>query len=146
YSQNVSNMWMAGRDISATHVAFGTTRVMATCAVVGEAAGMAAALSGLNGYSPRQLATEHFELMRKALVRADSSVLGVEHRGATVRALEANMSLSSPQTARGRLRPRRPQELTAALGVVPPVGPELEGARGRLDALTDTELQVEVRQ
>src|SRR5699024_4983177 len=80
YSQNVSNMWMAGRDISATHVAFGTTRVMATCAVVGEAAGMAAALSAKTGYSPRQLATEHFHLMRTALVRADASVLGVEHR------------------------------------------------------------------
>ena len=44
YSSNVRNMMFAGRDISATHVAFGTTRVMATCAVIGEAAGSGAAL------------------------------------------------------------------------------------------------------
>ena len=38
YSKNVRNLMFAGRNISATHVAFGTTRVMATCAVMGEAA------------------------------------------------------------------------------------------------------------
>ncbi|PQP90132.1 FAD-dependent oxidoreductase, partial [Paenibacillus sp. AR247] len=43
YSANVSNLLFAGRNISASHVAFGTTRVMATCAVMGEAAGTAAA-------------------------------------------------------------------------------------------------------
>ena len=41
YSANVTNLLFAGRNISATHVAFGTTRVMATCAVLGEAAGTA---------------------------------------------------------------------------------------------------------
>jgi hypothetical protein len=47
YSRNVGNLWMAGRDISASHVAFGTTRVMATCAVVGEAAGVAVKPPGI---------------------------------------------------------------------------------------------------
>ena len=36
YSKNVSNLLMAGRNISATHVAFTSTRVMATCAAVGK--------------------------------------------------------------------------------------------------------------
>src|SRR5699024_889648 len=40
YSRDVANLWMAGRDISASHVAFGSTRVMATCAILGEAAGI----------------------------------------------------------------------------------------------------------
>ncbi|NWF83803.1 MAG: FAD-dependent oxidoreductase, partial [Bryobacteraceae bacterium] len=35
YSRNVSNLMMAGRNISATHAAFTSTRVMATCAVIG---------------------------------------------------------------------------------------------------------------
>src|SRR5699024_5655663 len=146
YSQNVSNMWMAGRDISATHVAFGTTRVMATCAVVGEAAGMAAALTAKTGYSPRQLATEHFELMRTALVRADASVLGVEHRDPADRALEASVSASSQRTDLGRLRPSLLRDLGAALGVVVPVDPELNGIDVLLDAEAETELEVEVRQ
>ncbi len=56
YSVNVSNMLMAGRNISATHVAFGTTRVMATCAVLGEAAGTGAALCVKHGVTPRTVA------------------------------------------------------------------------------------------
>ncbi|ATC65551.1 FAD dependent oxidoreductase family protein [Nibricoccus aquaticus] len=43
YSRNVANLFFAGRNISATHVAFASTRVMATCAVMGQAIGTAAA-------------------------------------------------------------------------------------------------------
>lgn len=45
YSRNVTNLFLAGRNISATHVAFASTRVMATCAVMGQAVGTAAALA-----------------------------------------------------------------------------------------------------
>lgn len=45
YSRNVPNLFLAGRLISATHVAFASTRVMATCAVVGQAVGTAAAMA-----------------------------------------------------------------------------------------------------
>lgn len=44
YSRNIPNLLLAGRIISATHVAFGSTRVMATCAVGGQAVGTAAAI------------------------------------------------------------------------------------------------------
>ena len=46
------NLMMAGRNISASHVAFTSTRVMATCAVIGQAAGTAAALCGPRRYRP----------------------------------------------------------------------------------------------
>lgn len=55
YSRTVSNLFLAGRDISTTHVAHGTTRVMKTCAVVGEAAGVAAAKAIQAGMTPRAL-------------------------------------------------------------------------------------------
>jgi hypothetical protein len=45
HSRNVANLFFAGRNLSATHVAFASTRVMATCAVVGQAVGTAAALA-----------------------------------------------------------------------------------------------------
>ena len=45
FSRNVPNLLFAGRNISATHVAFASTRVMATCAVMGQAIGTAAALA-----------------------------------------------------------------------------------------------------
>lgn len=44
YSRNVRNLLMAGRNISATHVAFTSARVQATCGVIGQAVGTAAAL------------------------------------------------------------------------------------------------------
>jgi len=57
YSRNISNLLLAGRIISATHVAFGSTRVMATCAAGGQAVGTAAAVCIERGLSPRSLAT-----------------------------------------------------------------------------------------
>lgn len=44
HSRNIRNLFLAGRVISVTHVAFGSTRVIATCAAGGQAVGMAAAL------------------------------------------------------------------------------------------------------
>ncbi len=54
YSRNVENLFLAGRIISASHVAFGTTRVMATCAHGGQAVAMAAKQCLRRKISPRQ--------------------------------------------------------------------------------------------
>lgn len=43
-SKDIDNLFLAGRIISATHVAFGSTRVMATTGLCAQAVGMAAAL------------------------------------------------------------------------------------------------------
>jgi hypothetical protein len=56
YSKNITNLFLAGRIMSATHVAFGSTRVMATCAAGGQAVGIAAALCREQGVLPRDLA------------------------------------------------------------------------------------------
>jgi len=55
YSRNVSNLLFSGRLISASHVAFGSSRVMGTGAYVGQAAGMAAVLCRRYGLLPRDL-------------------------------------------------------------------------------------------
>lgn len=55
YSKNIRNLFLAGRIISCTHVAFGSTRVMATCAIGGQAVGMAAALCVKSGLLPSDL-------------------------------------------------------------------------------------------
>ena len=56
YSANVSNLYLGGRAISCSHVAFSSTRVMATCAVTGQAAGTAAALAVKKSLTPRESA------------------------------------------------------------------------------------------
>lgn len=55
YSKNIDNLMMAGRNISASHVAFTSTRVMATCNCIGQAAGTAAAVCALSNLTPRGL-------------------------------------------------------------------------------------------
>lgn len=144
YSRNVSNMWMAGRDISATHVAFGSTRVMATCAVIGEAAGLAAAIAVQERLSPREIATEHFDLVRNALVRSDASVMGLEHTDEADLALTAEVTASSTLTSIVVDAPGATHDLAAALAVVLPADPALGDLELLLDADEAAELVVEI--
>lgn len=53
YSRNIGNLFMAGRDISVTHVALGTVRVMRTGGMMGEVVGMAASLCKKYNTDPR---------------------------------------------------------------------------------------------
>ncbi|HEX8199285.1 MAG TPA: FAD-dependent oxidoreductase, partial [Isosphaeraceae bacterium] len=78
YSRNVGNLMMAGRNISASHVAFTSTRVMATCSVIGQAAGTAAALCARHGLRPRQLAEDEGRVreLQRTLLRDDQSIKG----------------------------------------------------------------------
>lgn len=55
YSRNVNNLFMAGRNISVTHVALGTVRVMRTTGMMGEVVGMAAAVCKNHGVLPRKI-------------------------------------------------------------------------------------------
>jgi len=59
YSRNIENLFMAGRNISVTHVALGTVRVMRTTGMMGEAAGMAAAVAARNNTTPRGVFQNH---------------------------------------------------------------------------------------
>ncbi|WP_257668895.1 FAD-dependent oxidoreductase [Parapedobacter tibetensis] len=61
YSRNISNLFMAGRNISTTHVAFGSTRVMRTCGMMGEVVGFAAYLCKKHGTEPRGIYHDHLD-------------------------------------------------------------------------------------
>ena len=60
YSRNVSNLLMAGRNISVTHVALGTVRVQRTTGMAGEVIGMAASLCINHNCLPRDIYENHF--------------------------------------------------------------------------------------
>lgn len=64
YSKDISNLFMAGRDISVTHVALGTVRVMRTGGMLGEVVGMAASVCKKNGCSPRDVYSKHFSALK----------------------------------------------------------------------------------
>lgn len=69
YSRNVPNLFCAGRNISATHAALSSTRVMATCSIIGQAVGTAAALCLAEGCRPSDL------LKPKRLSRLQSQLM-----------------------------------------------------------------------
>jgi hypothetical protein len=61
YSRNIENLFMAGRNISVTHVALGTIRVMRTGGMMGEVVGMAAYLCDKHDTTPRGVYAHHLE-------------------------------------------------------------------------------------
>ncbi|KRC47305.1 pyridine nucleotide-disulfide oxidoreductase [Leifsonia sp. Root227] len=147
YSRNTRNLLMAGRDISASHVAFGTTRVMATCAVTGEAAGAGAALAALQGITPRRVATERMAELQQLLLRSDASLLGVPWTSEDDRAFAADITASSTLTT---LRVEEaPDAVPYALdehdfGLHLPVDPVLDSVGILVEAAGPTEVTVEL--
>jgi len=81
YSRNIANLWMAGRNISASHAAFSSTRVMATCSVMGQAAGTAAALCARLDLKPRGLFEDKARLreLQQTLLRDDQTIKGLRN-------------------------------------------------------------------
>ncbi|MBN1509715.1 MAG: FAD-dependent oxidoreductase [Sedimentisphaerales bacterium] len=78
YSRNIENLFMAGRDISVTHVALGTVRVMRTCGMMGELVGMAASLCRRHDTTPRGVYESHLAELKVLATRGvgRSSLVG----------------------------------------------------------------------
>ncbi len=144
YSVNVSNLLFAGRNISATHVAFGTTRVMATCAVMGEAAGTAAALCAKHGLTPRGLYESKLDELQRTLLRADAALIGLASDDALDLARAAEVSASSYMTQLATADSGKTYRLELDAGLLLPVDPEMGSIEFLVDADADTELTVEL--
>lgn len=71
YSKNVENLYFAGRNISMTHMAMSSVRVMATCALLGEAVGTAASVAVRHGATPHGVYKEHLEELQGILMKND---------------------------------------------------------------------------
>lgn len=59
YSRNIPNLFMAGRNISVTHEALGTVRVMRTLGMMGVVVGKAAAICAEHNCLPRDVYEKH---------------------------------------------------------------------------------------
>ncbi len=71
YSRNIENLFFAGRNISATHVALSSTRVMATCAVMGQAVGTAASIAVRDRATPREVYENSIRELQETLLEDD---------------------------------------------------------------------------
>ncbi|KIL42367.1 pyridine nucleotide-disulfide oxidoreductase [Gordoniibacillus kamchatkensis] len=144
YSVNVDNLMFAGRDISASHVAFGTTRVMATCAVIGEAAGTGAALAVQHSATPREIAERRLEELQQTLLRQDASIIGLRNRDSSDLARTATASASGTLCWLAVEQAANPFPLNVDVGLLLPAVPELQRLELLVDAASDTTLEVEV--
>ncbi len=99
YSRNVENLFMAGRDISVTHIALASVRVMRTCAMMGEVVGLAAKVCTDHNCMPRDLWPTHFGdlkvLMQKGAGNPDAPNLQMTNVGRN-----AHHFFEKPQTVK----------------------------------------------
>lgn len=77
YSRNINNLLFAGRQISVTHAAQSSIRVMGTCAVTGQAVGTAAALAVRHGVTPREIGNSYLTELREKLLEDDQFIPGL---------------------------------------------------------------------
>jgi hypothetical protein len=95
YSRDVENLFLAGRIISATHVAHGSIRLMRTCAVGGQAVGTAAVLCAKYGKTPREIGRDHVAELQQDLLKHDCHIPGVRNEDARDLARKARVRASS---------------------------------------------------
>lgn len=144
YSINVENLLMAGRNISASHVAFGSARVMATCATVGEAAGTAAALCSARGVTPRRVAQDHIDQLQQLLLRHDGPIVGVANSDPDDMARSALVEASGWLETLRLDEPDESWPLESDAGICLPVDPQLDSMTLLLDANASSDLTLEI--
>jgi len=79
FSRNIANLMMAGRNISASHAAFTSARVMGTCSAIGQATGTAAAVCAQQNTTPREIYRDKVLLaaLQQRLLRNDQTIKGL---------------------------------------------------------------------
>ncbi len=95
YSRNVSNLMLAGRCISTSHVAMGSIRVMNTLGAAAQAIGMASAICIENKVDPRQVKTDFIEQLQQRLLKADLHIIALPNLDPDDLALKASVTASS---------------------------------------------------
>ncbi|MCX6216719.1 FAD-dependent oxidoreductase [Spirosoma sp.] len=98
YSRNVGNLFLAGRIISASHVAFGSSRVMGTSAYVGQAVGMAAAVCIRQQLRPANLTGEQLKTLQTELMKTGHHIPGLRLQDGQDVVHMARLSASSELT------------------------------------------------
>ncbi len=78
YSKNITNLMMAGRNISTSKMAYGSTRVMGTCSIGGQAVGTAAALCMKYQCMPKEI-HNHMAELQQELLKDDCYLPGIHN-------------------------------------------------------------------
>ncbi len=106
-ARDIGNLMFAGRNISASHVAFASTRVMATCSVIGEGVGIAAAHAVKRKMAPSEVAADAgiMQEIQQSILQEDGYLIGLEldHSGNLIGKAALSASSEAPQGPVGNL-------------------------------------------
>lgn len=129
YSKNIENLMFAGRNISASHVALGSTRVQGTCGIMGQAVGTAAYLCKKYGILPRDVYRNHIEELQQLLLREDCYIIEVKNEDPEDIARISRVSASSSKSLEVK-------EFTTLMPLNSPVGESFIVTGSRIDSIS----------
>jgi hypothetical protein len=148
YSKNVPNLFLTGRIISASHVAFGATRVMATGAAMGQVVGTAAAMCIEEEMLPRDIGSgELLSGLQRRLLRTDQYIPLARNddsddlaRTAQV-TTSSNAQLEGSRELPGETVPGGRQQLDKRWSIQVPLSQTLDSVSFLLDVSADTTVE-----
>lgn len=144
FSRNVPNLMMAGRNLSATRVALGSARVMATCALMGQAVGTAAGLCIKANATPRQILRSHIHQLQQTLLKNDCYLKDLKNEDPLDLARNAKVTASSEAALHmEQIGPFQPCDADSAQ-LIPLSGGKLERLQLYLQAARDTTVTLEL--
>ncbi len=123
HSRNVRNLLFAGRNISVTHAALSSTRVMGTTSLLGQAVGTAAALAVELNVAPGSLYPQHIARLQQSLLHDDLFLPGVARQPDE---LTHGLTCTHPQLLAGLDRPVSVDGSAAPDAVTLPLGQAVE--------------------
>lgn len=106
YSRNVENLFFAGRNISVTHMALSSVRVMLTCALFGQAIGTAAAIAVHRALTPHGVYREALTELQQQLMNDDCFLPGFTRRVSDI-CRNAELQGGTDELRNGQDRPNR---------------------------------------
>ncbi len=121
YSRNVNNLYMAGRNISTTHIALSSTRVIGTCGAAGQAVGTAAWLCVRDGKLPRQVGKDSIAELQTALLQDDQFIIGKKEHGDETLESQFSVSASSVHAYENLFEEEIERPLTSCVGLTLPL-------------------------
>lgn len=145
YSKNIENLFIAGRIISATHVAFASTRVMATSATGGQAVAIAAAVAKKHGCSPRQVGEQHLGELQLELWRSGQYLPQTAVADPQNLVNEAEITASSTLKLKALTGSGQWKAIGHSVAQMLPVQGAMPSVTVWVEAMQDTALVVELR-
>ncbi|MEK3884782.1 FAD-dependent oxidoreductase [Paenibacillus sp. PL2-23] len=143
YSKNITNLFVASRCMSTTHVAFGSTRVMATLAVLGQSCAAAAYLCRKYNVKPREVLQQHMKELQQLLLANDQYIIGKQNDDALDLCRRATVSTSSVHVS-SMEQMTSSQTLDGKYALIVPVKKRVEELSLQLRSESATELHYTV--